>query len=205
MLQAKTKKDLLHIAKLLDDNNVCMSGDTIDEGVHIDDFIPYDVMALIVDYLRTSEPQKELFEKCWVAYRRKGSKKKAMEYWRKLDDKEKSIVMNHIVPYVGSREVRFQKDFERYLRDKTFLTVVFQGNSIVYDPMVGETNEYRPAVDGAIKWNESTKCYIYIGMFFGYIPDGYKDDERPNGARIMLNNGGGMLTWNGETKRWEKE
>lgn len=204
MLQAKTEKELSHIEKLLDDWNVLTYGATIEDGVHVDDFVPFEVMAMIVDYLRTSDPQKELFEECWVAYRRKGSKKKAFDYWKKLSDKEKPLVIKHIVPYVTSRELRFQKDFERYLRDKVFLTVVFQGNKIIYDPMVGVSDAYMPATDGAIKWNEANKCYIYIGMFFGYIPDGYTDDNRPNHARIMLNNGGGMLTWNSESKKWNK-
>lgn len=205
MLQAKTEKDVLRVLTLLNDNDVCVCGDTNGSGTTIDGFITFDVMAKIVDYLRTSDPQKDLFEECWVAYRRKGSKKKSFDYWKKLSDKEKPLVLKHIVPYVESRELRFQKDFERYLRDRVFLTVVFQGNKIVYDPMIGIGDAYIPATDGAIKWNDANKCYIYIGMFFGYIPDGYTDDNRPNGARIMLNNGGGMLEWDSEAKKWNKK
>ena len=74
-----------------------------------------------------------------------------------------------------------------------------------YSIMLGKDSPYMPATDGAIKWNETNKCYIYIGMFFGYIPDGYTDDNRPNHARIMLNNGGGMLEWDSETKKWNKK
>lgn len=211
MLQAKTKEQKEHILFLAKkescDGVVTVYDDEISYKVDscFDVDISFDTMAKIVDYLRTYDKKEDMFEKCWIAYRRKGSKKKSLEYWKKLTNKEKEMVFNHVVAYVESRELRYQKDFERYLRDKTFLTVVFRGNNIVFDPMVGETNEYRPAVDGAIKWNETKKCYIYIGMFFGYIPDGYKDDERPNGACIMLNNGGGMLTWDSETKRWEKK
>ena len=147
----------------------------------------------------------ELFEKCWIEYRRKGKKGKSLPYWKKLTESEKQMVLPHIKAYVTSRELQFQQDFERYLRDKTFNDVVYKGNSIIYDPMVGVSDDYIPATDGAIKWNETNKCYIYIGMFFGYIPDGYTDDNRPNGARIMLNNGGGLLEWDSETKKWNKK
>ncbi len=152
-----------------------------------------------------SKSNKELFEECWLSYNRKGSKKKALEQWQKISDETKAHILTHIKAYVGSRDRQFQKDFERYLRDKTFNDVVYKGNSIIYDPMVGVGDDYMPATDGAIKWNETNKCYIYIGMFFGYIPDGYTDDNRPNGARIMLNNGGGLLEWDSETKKWNKK
>ena len=113
--------------------------DITDNSIHIDDWISFDVMAEIVDYLRSLDKKDELFEKCWVAYRRKGSKKKAKEYWNKLSGKEKNSVLDHINAYVSSREVSYQKDFERYLRDKTFSTVVFQNNMVLYDP-TGETD-----------------------------------------------------------------
>ena len=151
-----------------------------------------------------SKSNKELFEECWLSYNRKGSKKKALEQWQKISDETKAHILTHIKAYVGSRDRQFQKDFERYLRDKTFNDVVYKGNSIIYDSMDGVGDDYMPATDGAIKWNETNKCYIYIGMFFGYIPDGYTDDNRPNHARIMLNNGGGMLEWDSETKKWNK-
>lgn len=108
--------------------------DITDSSIHIDDWISFDVMAEIVDYLRSLDKKDELFEKCWEAYKRKGSKKKSKEYWVKLSDKEKEKVMPHICAYVSSREVCYQKDFERYIRDKTFLTVVFSNNNVIYDP-----------------------------------------------------------------------
>lgn len=64
------------------------------------------------------------------------------------------------------------------------------------------TNEYAPATDGAIAWNEARKCYIYFNMFFGYIPDGYTDDNRPDGATIMINNSCQILTWCKNEKKW---
>ena len=89
--------------------------------------------------------KKDLFEECWVAYRRKGIKKRAKEYWNKLSDEEMNMVMPHIKAYVSSRDVQYQKDFERYLRDRVFLEVVYSGNNIIYDPT--KTSSEEPSLD----------------------------------------------------------
>lgn len=145
-----------------------------------------------------------LFERCWIAYRRKGSKKKAFEYWCKLNDVERQNVLSHIKPYVSSRELQFQKDFERYLRDKIFTTVVFANNRVIYDPTKNNDATYMPICDGALSWSDYLNCYVYVGMFYGHVSDGYTDDNRPNGARIVLGNGGGYIIWDSETKKWDK-
>ena len=77
----------------------------------------------------------ELFEECWIAYRRKGKKGKAKTYWDKLKEDERGKVLQHIKSYVSVNELRYQQDFERYLRDKTFESIVVKGNIIVYDPI----------------------------------------------------------------------
>lgn len=157
------------------------------------------------------EINKELFEQCWIAYKRKGSKKKSLEYWKKLTDVEKQNVMPHIKAYVSTRELQFQKDFERYLRDKTFNEIIINGNKVIYDPTKlgkGESasNVYMPTCDGALSWNEYYNCYMYVGYWDGkHIPDGYDDDTRPDGASVTLNNGRGTLVWNAETKTWIKQ
>lgn len=206
MLEAKTTEQKDYIRNILHD---CVVND---DGVVIGiETITFDEMQKVVEYLQSATPQKELFEKCWVAYNRKGSKKKALEYWKKLTDKEKSCVMPHVKAYVSSRELQYQKDFERYLRDKIFMTVVFGNNKVVYDPTKigkGETvNEvYMPTCDGALSWNEYYNCYMYVGFWDGkHIPDGYDDDTRPDGASVTLNNGRGTLVWNAETKTWIKQ
>lgn len=160
---------------------------------------------------KEEETNKELFEQCWIAYRRKGSKKKAFEYWKKLTDVEKQNVMPHIKAYVSTRELQFQKDFERYLRDKIFQTVVFSGNNVVYDPTKlgkGESasNVYMPSGNFSIMWDDRANAYIYIGYYNDSmgIADGYTNDNRPDGATIILNNGRGTITWNSETKTWDK-
>lgn len=80
----------------------------------------------------------EDFESIWLEYRRKGSKKKALEQWMKLTEDEKERAKDHIPHYVSTREVQYQKDLERYLRDKCFLNVVFKGGKTIFD---GEQKE----------------------------------------------------------------
>lgn len=74
------------------------------------------------------------FEECWKLYRRKGSKKKSLEQWRKLTTEEQEQVYNHIPAYVDSvSDVKYQKDFERYLRDKVFNNVVYKDGRTIFD------------------------------------------------------------------------
>lgn len=158
-----------------------------------------------------SKSSDELFEACWLAYRRKGKKGKAKSYWNKLTQSEKENVLAHIKPYVASRELQYQQDFERYLRDKTFLSVVISKNNIVYDPTKlgkGEStsNVYVPSGNFAITWDDNLKAYLYIGFYSDgmMMPDGYDNDNRPDGAKLVLNNGRGTITWNKTTKTWKR-
>ena len=159
---------------------------------------------------KEKEINKELFEQCWIAYKRKGSKKKSLEYWKKLTDVEKQNVMPHIKAYVSTRELQYQKDFERYLRDKIFTTVVFANNMVIYDPTkLGKKDKandvYMPLTDGALSWNDYYHCFMYVGYWDGvHIADGYDDDTRPDGASVTLNNGRGTITWDSKTKTWNK-
>ena len=156
---------------------------------------------------KEEEINKELFEQCWIAYRRKGKKGKSLPYWKKLTESEKQMVLPHIKAYVTSRELQFQQDFERYLRDKTFLSVVVSKNNVVYDPTrldkKDKANEvYMPLTDGALSWNDYYQKYMYIGNFDGFIPDGYTDENRPDGATIMLNNNRGDIMWDANFRVW---
>ena len=141
------------------------------------------------------------FEVCWKAYNRKGSKKKSLEQWQKLTDEERKKVLSHIRAYVASREVQYQKDFERYLRDKTFTTIVIRGNSTIYDPE--QSGEYSPIADGVFQyWNAERRCLIFNGDI-EHLNDGYTDDNRPDGAKCAW----GMYewVWNGINKEWVKK
>lgn len=156
---------------------------------------------------KKEKENSELFEQCWVAYNRKGSKKKSKDQWNKLTDKEKERVLSHIKVYVATREKNFQRDFERYLRDKVFNDIIIQNNTMIYDPIDLTNNSYHPITGGALNWNDYYKCYLYTSWYFDGdgIADGYDDDKRPDGAQIMLNNGRGTLTWNKEQKKWIKK
>lgn len=159
---------------------------------------------------KEEETNKELFEQCWIAYRRKGKKGKSLQYWKKLTESEKQMVLTHIKAYVTSRELQYQQDFERYLRDKTFTTIVFLKNNVIYDPTRLDKKDkandvYMPLTDGALSWNDYYTCYMYVGHWDGkHIPDGYDDDTRPDGASVTLNNGRGTITWDSKTKMWNK-
>ena len=157
--------------------------------------------------LSKKNKKDELFEQCWIAYKRKGSKKKSLEQWHKIKDEEKDLVMPHIKAYCSTRELQFQKDFERYLRDKIFTTVVFNGNVVVYDPNTEDNKTYHPITGGSLNWNGYYKCYLYTGWYIegDKMYDGYDDDKRPDGAQIVLNNGRGTLTWNKEKQKWIKK
>ena len=152
-----------------------------------------------------SKKEKDpLFEECWLAYRRKGKKGKAYPYWKKLTDDEKQSVLPHIKAYVQANELQYQQDFERYLRDKTFQSIVISKNTVVYDPTKFDSTKYTPQ-GRSIWFNEETKSYWSMDNFYDEkIYDGYTDDNRPNGATITLNNARGIIVWNSETKTWEK-
>lgn len=152
--------------------------------------------------LSKKERKDELFEQCWKEYRRKGSKAKAQTQWIKLKQDEKERILQHIKAYVSSRELQYQKDFERYIKDKIFDTLVIANSRVVYDPTLSDANEYRPTLSSQLLFHNELNCYLYIGFFSGFIGDGYDDNNRPNGAKVMLNNGRGIITWNKEQKQW---
>lgn len=88
-----------------------------------------------------SQKKDEFFEECWLLYNRKGSKKKSFEQWKKLKEEEKEQAKKHIVAYVESvSDIRYQKDFERYLRDKVFNNVVFKDGKALFDVEATEKN-----------------------------------------------------------------
>lgn len=151
--------------------------------------------------------QNDLFEQCWIAYKRKGSKKKALAQWEKMKDEDKELVLRHIQMYVGSRDLCYQKDFERYLRDNTFKEIIIKGNAVVFDPSKMEKDdEYKPEQSLLLAWDEKRKINIFIGFWDGaHIPDGYNDDNRPDGARVMLNNSRGIIEWSKAERKWITE
>ena len=165
-LQAKTEEQKSRIKEILDCVSVYVS-DSASDGVHIDDWITFDEMAEIVDYLRDPQDKhKDLFEQCWVAYNRKGIKSQAYKQWVKLTDEEKNSVMPHIKAYVLSRELSYQKDFERYLRDRVFNDVVVKGNEVLYDPNRSLFSDVYSPKGRKIWYDERTQSYWTDDPFY---------------------------------------
>ena len=87
MLQAKTEEQKVAIEKILSNTSFWVSD--CDDGIHIDDWISFDMMAEIVDYLRSvNKPKKSQLDmsivapnmiepvEVWLAYK----KEKAQSY-----------------------------------------------------------------------------------------------------------------------------
>lgn len=85
---------------------------------------------------RPATPTAEEFEDLWLMYERKGSKAKAKQEFGKLDAEEVATMRCHIPAYIQSRpERQYRQDFERYIKHKTFLSVVYsKNNEVLYDP-----------------------------------------------------------------------
>lgn len=146
------------------------------------------------------------FEQAFIATGRKGSKKNAFKRWQLLSEEDKEKAFKHIPFYYHSNDVQYLKDFEGYLNGRYFENVVYgkKGN-ILYDPDRESGNiPYTPVCEGSLSWNDYHKCYLYVGFWDGkFMPDGYTDENRPNGASVMLHNGRGTIVWNKEQKKWE--
>ena len=155
-------------------------------------------------FISLCNEQETAFEQCWVLYGRKGSKAQAKREWAKMPTSSIPLVLSHIKAYVGSREKKYQKDFERYLRDRIFETVVMDGNRIVYDPeQLSNATEYRPISDGIFQfWDDKRKCLMFNG-YIDQLNDGYTKENRPDGAKAVWQ----MYSWiwNAERKEWVKQ
>lgn len=177
------------------DNNTC----SID-NIYVDN---YEHSNTEEKKLSTKKEHDDLFESCWLAYRRKGSKKEAKLQWNKLNDEESQKVKIHIPYYVNaSSERKYQKDFVRYLRDRIFETPVYKNNQLVYDPEDGGAGAYHPYGNNSIIWSDVHKHYIIMSPPEWGVADGYKDDERPQGAELWYQNQ--KYTWDKQKALWQK-
>ena len=109
------------------------------------------------------------------------------------------------------QHANWKPDFDWWMANVNgWLTKALEGKVHLENPqafsiiMLGKDAPYTPECGGALSWNDYYNTYIYVGMFYGHVSDGYTDDNRPNGAKIMLGNGGGFIVWNSETKTWNK-
>ena len=84
----------------------------------------------------TPEQMTQQFEDLWLMYERKGSKANAKKEFSKLTEEEIEMMRMHIPAYLQSRpERQYRQDFERYIKHKTFTSVVYsKTNEVLYDP-----------------------------------------------------------------------
>lgn len=66
MLQAKTEEQKTYIEDVILKDTSTWFGDDVCDGIHIDDFITFDEMAAIVDYIRhcNATERKEYVSEC---------------------------------------------------------------------------------------------------------------------------------------------
>ena len=137
----------------------------------------------------------------WNLYERKGSKKDSYSAWKDLSADDKIKMRSHIPHYLQSNERQYRKDFERYIKHRTFDSPVYKGSVLLYDPMkVDNPEEYHPLTDDIFQtWNEERKCLMFNGDL-NHLYDGYADDNRPDGAMVSW----GMYSWkwNKQLKQW---
>ena len=86
----------------------------------------------------TSEDVAKTFEELWMMYERKGNKQIAKNEFCKLNPTEEEIakMRMHIPAYIEAQpEKKYRLDFERYIKRRTFDSVVYsKDNAVLYDP-----------------------------------------------------------------------
>ncbi len=142
----------------------------------------------------------KLFKTCWEAYKKKGNIDMAKKVWDKIAEDEKNHILPHIRAYTDTREIKFQKNFEKYLKEKVFNSLIYEKDEILYDPTNEYSNCYFP-YQHKLDWNNYYKCYMYWGDM-AYFDDGYMNENRPNGATIEYHKDHKLLSWSKEEKKW---
>ena len=99
----------------------------------------------------------DCFEDLWLMYERKGSKANAKKEFAKLTEEEIAMMRSHIPAYLQSRpERQYRQDFERYIKHKTFTSVVYsKTNVVLFDPDAVNTSATQSAPQEFTKENES--------------------------------------------------
>ena len=107
-------------------------------------------------YTADKAERGEKFEDLWQLYERKGSKANAKKEFAKLTDAEIAQMQVHIPAYLQSRpEKRYRQDFERYIKNRTFNSVVYGAqNEVLYDPEADNCSA-TPAQEEFKKQNET--------------------------------------------------
>lgn len=78
-------------------------------------------------------------------------------------------------------------------------------NNIMNDESSLGEQQYTPQGHN-VYYDELRGFYYYTGFYMrsNDIMDGYTDEERPDGAKLCLNNARGVIQWNANKKEWIK-
>ena len=110
----------------------------------------------------------------------------------------------------------WKPDFDWWMTNtKGWFTKLIEGkvhtqNQSIFQRIINGENsqiQYTPMTGIELRWSEQFNCYLYTGQSWNPNPticDGYKDEDRPDGATIMLNNARGTVKWNKQLKKWDK-
>lgn len=99
----------------------------------------------------------EIFEDLWLMYERKGSKANAKKEFAKLTMQEITMMRSHIPAYLQARpERQYRQDFERYIKHKTFNSVVYsKANEMLFDPESSDSSATHDAPQEYHRENET--------------------------------------------------
>ena len=75
---------------------------------------------------------------------------------------------------------------------------------IMHRKISNRANEYMPHGRG-IYYDKDNCIYMSVEPFYGDVYDGYNGDDRPDKARLLLNNGRGIIVWDAKAKIWKSE
>lgn len=169
-----------------------------------------------INTITKEKEYKEKFAEFVSLYKKMGGKVRGVD--TEFDDfKRRHRDWRTIIPYLSLAVQRETKARQQAIAEHKFfpepkMLQTYLGKQKAWELYVtiGEDlyhEEYTPTCGGALMYNESSGCYLYIGWYTDGddIPDGYTKDSRPDGATIMLNNARGTLVWSRETKKWRKK
>ena len=114
----------------------------------------------------------------------------------------------------NKQHANWKPDFDWWMRNtNSWFTKLTEGKLHTENPQTfalivdGQDAPYTPSGNFSLMWDEPSNAYMYIGYYYDGmdLADGYTDDTRPNGAKIILNNARGTIIWNSQTKKWEHD
>ena len=113
----------------------------------------------------TKATQEDCFEDLWLLYERKGSKANAKKEFAKLTEAEVEAMRKHIPAYLESRpERQYRQDFERYIKHKTFNSVVYsKQNTVLYDP---DANNTSVTIEAPQEFTQGTETITINGITY---------------------------------------